>query len=110
MANDTPAAVPLTRDLAELVNALVIVEAELKFQSERLGASDDEYLQRLGGQYANSMRSIVTLRRFQEAQLRRARDRAAQMQERIVERTAPLSDHPDAVDADGIAAPYLGES
>lgn len=72
---------PVTRDLARIIEACEIVEAELRFQSERLeqnvrpesSGSDPQHLADLGAGYASSARYVGILRRYQEGRVERVR-------------------------------------
>jgi hypothetical protein len=67
---------PRTRDLSKVIEALDIVEAELRFQVSRLKeklkiereqkGAENEYLERLCQRYDEATGTLVTLRRYQE--------------------------------------------
>lgn len=66
---------PLTRDLGELIDALYIVEAELRFQAERVDLNkartveEREHFERLQTNYTESAYTVRTLRRYQEGRV-----------------------------------------
>lgn len=88
---------PRTRDLRRVIEALEIVEAELRFQIERLkDKPDDEFLTRLCQRYDEATGTIVTLRRYQEGRIGTIAPR-------------PETEFPDDVNAGGDATAYSGD-
>jgi hypothetical protein len=79
MTNETGGS-PATRDLSKLVNALVLVEAELGFQVHRLNEhvkprtkSEIEYHENLKEGYGGARYWVGILKRYHEGRLERSR-------------------------------------
>lgn len=97
---------PRTRDLRKVIEALDIVEAELRFQVGRLTeklktdreqrGERDEFLERLFKRYDEATGTIVTLKRYHEGRTGAIPPR-------------PDSEFPDDVNSGGIATAYTGD-
>jgi len=91
---------PRTRDLRKVIEALEIVEAELRFQVERLKeklqTGDDEFLERLCKRYDEATGTLVTLRRYQEGRIGVIPPR-------------PETNFNDDVNSGGVATAYSGD-
>lgn len=101
---------PSTRDLRKVIDALNVVESELRFQVDRLQTKlkadfertgeRDEFLTRLCKRYDEATGSIVTLRRYHEG-------RQEKKDDALVPR--PETEFSDDVNDGGIATAYTGE-
>jgi hypothetical protein len=94
---------PRTRDLRKVIEALEIVESELRFQVDRLKEKSkidhertgvrDEFLERLCKRYDEATGTIVTLRRYHEGRIGAIPPR-------------PDANFPDDVNSGGVATAY----
>jgi hypothetical protein len=97
---------PRTRDLRKVIDALDIVEAELRFQVNRLKGKSkndlerrgerDEFLERLCKRYDEATGTIVTLKRYHEGRIGAIPPR-------------PDTDFPDDVNSGGVATAYTDD-
>jgi hypothetical protein len=107
---------PVTRDLAEIVRACEVVEAELAFQTSRLAAvdpsrsgSNPDHIQRMKEEYAAGSRIVAKLRRYQESRLAKQQENAEDADPEpswdVFPEMAPVA--PSGIDEEGRASAHV---
>lgn len=97
---------PRTRDLRKVIDSLDIVEAELRFQVDRLKeklkidrertGDRDEFLERLCKRYDEATGTLVTLRRYHEGRIGAIPPR-------------PDANFPNDINSGGVATAYTDD-